>query len=130
MHCGEHVRLAARVGRETGRVSLRAERKGMAMGDDTKQRVLDKAYSLTRAEQKQWEAPPPDAEKPVDPNTPKCFVCGRALMASHREGRCMRAEILRLRAVVAEREAEISTLKNVSRLDRSGLPLVPRTEKT
>jgi len=103
------------------------------MTDDNKPPVLDKSYSFTRAEQKQWEAPLPDKDKPVDPNTPKCIVCGRALMASHQENKCLRQEVTRLRGEIETlaktKDEEIATLRNLVRLERAGRELPARPER-
>ena len=80
-----------------------------------------KKHIVTQAESASWVAPLPDDKKPVEHTTKKCIVCGKPLLASHQEERCLRAEVIRLRA-------EVARLTTMLRLERAGREPGPKQE--
>jgi len=84
---------------------------------------------LTRAEQNQeWgAAPPPDHEKRVDPNTPKCRGCGRYHGSVNQQLACLRFTIGKRDQEISLLRAEIESLQRRLRLERAG-PEPTKTE--
>ena len=68
-------------------------------------------------------APPPDDTKPVDPNANKCVFCGRYHGSVNVRFNCLEQGIRVLQKVVADRDVEIQSLRNVIRLQRGSIVL-------
>jgi hypothetical protein len=93
------------------------------MNDETKpQKILDKSFSLTRAEQSKefGAAPPPDAEKRTDPNTPRCRGCGGYHGGVNPQLLCLRRALDQKDGVIKALNAEIVALQTRLRLERLG----------
>lgn len=73
------------------------------------------AYPIaTQVNDERWVPPLPDAQKPVDPDTPKCHGCGRYHGSAGVELSCLRKAIAELRKAPAH--AELDRLRQELRI--------------
>lgn len=76
---------------------------------------VSSAYPIaTQVNDERWVPPLPDKQKPIDPDTPKCYGCGSYHGSTNVELACMRRTIAELRRAPAR--AELDRLREEVRI--------------